>query len=246
MAAVSLLLIALAACASAPPRNPLAQWHGSPNYNPRRAQLIVLHHTDMDSAQGALQALSTPAPGRQVSSHYLIGADGHLYQLVADQDRAWHAGIGRWGELDDLNSASIGIELDNDGSAPFAEAQIQTLLRLLQDLTTRLNIAPQALVAHGDIAPTRKNDPSALFPWKRLADAGYGLWPRADAAAPPAGFDPWAAMRLIGYDLRDPAAARRAFQRRFRGRESEDWLPGDDAVLYDLQRQLMAMPAPAP
>lgn len=238
----ALLIAVLGACASAPARNPLAQWHGSPNHGPRRAQLIVLHHTEMDSAEGALRVLSAGDPERRVSAHYLIGADGRLYQLVSEQDRAWHAGAAHWGGIEDLNSASIGIELDNDGSAPFAEAQIQTLLRLLRDITQRLSIPPQLIVGHGDIAPTRKHDPSALFPWSRLAEAGFGLWPRAARTAAPAGFDRWAALRTIGYDLRDPAAAQRAFHRHYRGQDSEGWLEGDDEILFDLQRQLMAMP----
>lgn len=239
----ALLIAVLGACASVPERNPLAQWHGSPNYGPRRAQLIVLHHTEMDSAEGALRVLSAGDGERRVSAHYLIDAGGRLYQLVSEQDRAWHAGAGSWGGIEDLNSASIGIELDNDGSAPFAEAQIQTLLRLLRDITQRLAIPPQLIVGHGDIAPTRKHDPSALFPWSRLAEAGFGLWPRAERAAAPAGFDRWAALRTIGYDLRDPAAAQRAFHRHYRGQDSEGWLDGDEEILFDLQRQLMAMPA---
>ncbi|WP_223621790.1 N-acetylmuramoyl-L-alanine amidase [Lysobacter sp. ESA13C] len=242
------LILALGACATAPSHNPLAQWHGSPNYNERGAQLIVLHHTQMESAERALLTLQTRNSQGRVSAHYLIGADGRIYQLVADTMRAWHAGAGSWGEINDLNSASIGIELDNDGSEPFEQAQIDSLLRLLDDLTRRLNIPRHAIVAHGDLAPTRKTDPSVLFPWRRLAEAGFGLWPRATPAEPPAGFDAWAALRLVGYDLRDPGAALAAFHRRFRGNEAREWQPGDAAILFDLQRQLMQLPdgAPAP
>lgn len=247
LAALAAALIA-AGCASAPPHNPLAQWRGSPNFNERRAQLIVLHHTQMDSAQEALRTLQTANSQGKVSAHYLIGEDGRIYQLVAEDKRAWHAGSGSWGYASDLNSASIGIELDNDGDEPFAEAQIQSLLRLLDDLTRRLGLPRQAILAHGDLAPGRKSDPSARFPWKRLADAGFGLWPRDTLAPPPPGFDPWTALRLIGYDLRDPGAALASFHRRFRGNELRDWQPGDAEVLYDLQRQLVALPegAPAP
>ncbi|MFC3551378.1 N-acetylmuramoyl-L-alanine amidase [Lysobacter cavernae] len=243
-----LLLVGLTACASAPPvaRNPLADWRPSPNHNPRQASLIVVHHTEMDSAEAALRTLQTRNSGGRVSAHYLIGNDGRLYQLVADGERAWHAGASRWGGLADLNSASIGIELDNDGRSPFSTAQIDSLLRLLDDLTRRLDIPRQLVVGHGDIAPTRKSDPSVLFPWQRLAEAGFGLWPRAPLAPAPAGFDPWAALRLIGYDLSDPAAALRAFHRHYRGHEAEQWQPGDADLLHDLQRQLMAMPAMAP
>ncbi|MBW8811124.1 MAG: N-acetylmuramoyl-L-alanine amidase, partial [Lysobacter sp.] len=105
-AALSSLLFA-AGCASVPPHNPLAQWHASPNYNQRRAQLIMLHHTQQDSVEQSLQTLRTRNSQGQVSAHYLIGDDGRIYQLVADDQRAWHAGAGRWGDISDLNSASI-------------------------------------------------------------------------------------------------------------------------------------------
>lgn len=243
--ALALALLA-AGCASAPPHNPLAQWRGSPNFNERRAQLIVLHHTQMDSVGEALRTLQTANSQGKVSAHYLIGEDGRIYQLVAEDRRAWHAGAGSWGDVSDLNSASIGIELDNDGSEPFAEAQIHSLLRLLADLSKRLGLPRQAILAHGDLAPGRKTDPSVQFPWQRLADAGFGLWPRAAATAPPAGFDPWVALRLIGYDLRDPGAALAAFHRRFRGNEAREWQPGDAEALYDLQQQMLALPEGAP
>lgn len=240
-----LLLAVLAGCASAPMRNPLAQWRPSPNHNPRSAQLIVLHQTEMKSARAALLTLRTRNAQGRVSAHYLIGSDGRLYQLVAEDARAWHAGASRWAGLQDLNSASIGIELDNDGESPFTDAQVAALLRLLEDVSTRLQIPRHAVVAHGDIAPTRKRDPGVLFPWQRLAQAGFGLWPRVSRAAAPTGFDPWLALRLIGYDLRDQAAAVRAFHRHYRGNEGEAWQPGDVDLLHDLQLQLMAMPAAA-
>ena len=235
----------MAGCATTAQRNPMAEWRPSLNHNPRSAQMIVIHQTEMESAEAALLTLQTRnSPGR-VSAHYLIGDDVRLYQLVAEDERAWHAGASRWGGVADLNSGSIGIELDNDGVEPFNDAQIATLLKLLDDITGRLDIPRHLVIGHGDIAPTRKRDPSALFPWQHLAQAGYGLWPRGDAGPVPAGFEPWAALRLVGYDLRDPEAAVRAFHRHYRGNEESHWLPGDAELLYDLQRQLMEMPAPA-
>jgi N-acetylmuramoyl-L-alanine amidase len=121
--------------------------------------------------------------------------------------------------------------------------QVATLLRLLEDITTRLRIPPHLVVAHGDIAPARKRDPGVLFPWQRLARAGFGLWPRTPHTAPPPGFDPWVALRLIGYDLRDPAAAVRAFHRHYRGNEAETGHEGDAAIRHDLQEQLISRPA---
>lgn len=244
IATAMLLAACLAACASAPTRNPIAQWRSSPNHNVRSAQLIVLHHTQQNSVEEALLTLRTRNAQGRVSAHYLIGNDGRMVQLVSEDARAWHAGASRWAGVQDLNSSSIGIELDNDGESAFSEPQIQSLLRLLADITARLDIPPHLIVAHGDIAPTRKRDPSALFPWQRLAEAGFGLWPRAARAPPPPGFDPWLALRLIGYDLRDPAAAVRAFHRHYRAGEGEAWEPGDAEILHDLQLQLLELPAP--
>ena len=128
---------------------------------------------------------------------------------------------------------SIGIELDNDGESPFPPAQITSLLRLLDDLCTRLDIPRTQIVAHADFAPVRKRDPGFRFPWQQLAQAGFGLWPAADAG-PPDGFDPWLALRLIGYPLEDRAATVRAFHRHFRGTET-DVLDAEDArILHAL------------
>ncbi|MCC8512919.1 N-acetylmuramoyl-L-alanine amidase, partial [Xanthomonas hortorum] len=168
-AACCLVVLSLGACAHAPQRNPLAQWVPSPNYDTRRPILIVLHFTDQHSVQQSLSTLRGRNSGGRVSAHYLIGDDGQRYQLVSDDQRAWHGGAGRWGTITDINSASIGIELDNDGSEPFASAQIDSLLVLLDDLCTRLRIPRTQIVGHEDVAPTRKNDPGPLFPWKRLA-----------------------------------------------------------------------------
>ncbi|MFT4178369.1 MAG: N-acetylmuramoyl-L-alanine amidase [Thermomonas sp.] len=223
--------LTLAACAAHPVRNPLAEWVPSPNFDQRRPLVIVLHATEQQSAEESLHTLRTRNSRGPVSAHYLIGDDGRIYQLVADGERAWHAGIGRWGTLTELNSASIGIELDNDRGEPFSEAQITALLRLLEDLTTRLRIAKTQVIAHADMAPTRKRDPGSLFPWQRLADAGFGLWPKGELRDPPAGFDPWLAMAAIGYPLDNRAAAVRAFHRHYRGRDEDE----DPNVVFDAE-----------
>lgn len=242
--AVALLL---AGCAAAPARNPLATWAPSPNVGERRAQLIVLHFTGDASVQHSLKTLSTPNGGNPVSAHYVIGGDGHIYQLVADSMRAWHAGVGRWGTMTDVNSASIGIELDNDGSVPFASAQIDSLLRLLADLTDRLHIPHTQVIGHEDFAPTRKVDPGPLFPWKRLADAGFGLWPQGPLVDPPVSFDPWIALGAIGYPPDNRASVVHAFHDHYRGQQGigmeGDALDADDLrILYALTRQLSSPP----
>lgn len=232
----ALLLILLAGCVHTPAsqRNPLATWVPSENYEPRRPILIVIHATEQESVQRSLDTLRSRNHGGPVSAHYLIGRDGHRYQLVADDQRAWHAGAGRWGTITDVNSVSIGIELDNDGTAAFPPEQIDSLLVLLEDLCTRLRIPWTQIVAHSDFAPTRKKDPGPLFPWKRLAEAGFGVWPPDDAPPAPVGFDPWNALRLLGYPLTDRTATVRAFHRRFRGTETDVLDEEDLRILHAL------------
>ncbi len=238
----------LAACAHGPARNPMAQWVPSPNHDARRPQLVVIHYTEQDSVARSLDTLRTRNRGGRVSAHYLIGRDGALFQLVADDHRAWHAGAGRWGTIDDVNSASIGIELDNDGRSPFPQSQIATLLRLLDDLITRHRIPRTQVIGHADMAPARKIDPGPLFPWQQLAKAGFGTWPDAAAGPPPPAFDPLQALRLLGYpldDLADPAPAIRAYRMRYR-RDSATTLDAEDArILHALTTRAVQHPSPA-
>jgi N-acetylmuramoyl-L-alanine amidase len=236
---ILLVLALLAACAHAP-RNPLATWVPSPNHDIRRPVLIVLHYTNQHSVQESLHTLRTANSGGPVSAHYLVGADGHIYQLVADQLRAWHGGPGRWGTITDINSASIGIELDNDGTTPFAQPQIDSLLRLLTDLTERLHIPRTQIVGHQDFAPTRRDDPGPLFPWAQLAAAGFGRWPQGMLVDPPAGFDPWMALAVVGYPLDDRPAAVKAFHNHFRGIGGDVLDAQDSRILWNLVQQIEA------
>lgn len=235
---IVLLLCALllAACSHAPPRNPMARWVPSPNWDERRPVVIVLHYTEQDSVAQSLDTLRGRNSGGPVSSHYLVGDDGAIYQLVADAHRAWHAGGGRWGTITDLNSASIGIEIDNNGREPFSEPQVQALLRLLEDLSTRLRIPRSQVIGHSDLAPTRKIDPGALFPWRRLAEAGFGIWPADDAPPAPEGFDGMRALREVGYDTSDAEAVVRAFRLRFRGDAGTALDDEDLRILHALTR----------
>jgi N-acetylmuramoyl-L-alanine amidase len=241
---VALLLATLAGCASgprvAPQRSALAHWSPSPNFNARKAQLIVLHHTSIGDASAALNVLKTRNSQGPVSAHYLVEMDGRIDQLVDESDRAWHAGAARWGDMTDLNSSSIGIEIDNDGHSPFTQPQIDALIRLLADITTRLGIPRTAIVGHGDIAPGRKDDPSVQFPWATLASNGYGLWFDTPLIPAPPGFDSLAAMRLVGYDVSVPRTAIIAFHRHYRAMETDTLDATDASILYSLQRKLMA------
>ena len=231
---LTLPLLMLAACVHQAPRNPMAQWAPSENFDERRPRLIVLHATEMDSAEAALRVLKTENSGGRVSAHYLIAEDGRIFQLVSDSKRAWHAGGGRWRGINDLNSVSLGIELDNDGTEAFKPVQMAALKNLLADLCTRHAIPRDAVIAHGDMAPTRKRDPSVRFPWQELWQAGFGVWYAADLPEPPPEFDAVLALQTFGYDTRDLPAAVRAFSRRFRGEEHEVLDAADRRILYDL------------
>lgn len=149
-------------------------WVGTTNFNLRKPNYVVIHHTAQDSTAQTLKTFTVPRT--QVSAHYVIGRDGRVYHLLNDYLRAWHGGLAKWGNTTDINSSSIGIELDNNGTEPFAEAQIASLLQVLANLKKAYGIPTANFIGHADIAPSRKNDPSALFPWQRLATNGFGIW----------------------------------------------------------------------
>ncbi|WP_093117158.1 N-acetylmuramoyl-L-alanine amidase [Salinihabitans flavidus] len=137
--------------------------------------LIVLHHTAMQSDAAALERLC--APEAEVSAHYLIGAQGAVWRLVDEEARAWHAGAGQWGAIHDVNSYSIGIELDNRGDHPFSEPQMKALEVLLPQIMRRWGITAQGVIGHSDMAPCRKSDPGPRFDWRRLARQFLSVWP---------------------------------------------------------------------
>ncbi|CAM4148798.1 N-acetylmuramoyl-L-alanine amidase [Kerstersia similis] len=183
-AALLLGMLALAGCASVPPKPyMLDDSHRSVSHS-SRARFIVLHYTAADRAR-SLHLLSQGA----VSSHYLVSDEtpGKVYALVDENRAAWHAGASSWYGYTWLNGSSIGIEIVNPGWVddgrggrawpyPYSEEQIQAIIALVKDIAQRHGVAPQNIVAHSDIAPTRKQDPGPLFPWKRLAEAGLGRW----------------------------------------------------------------------
>lgn len=209
------------------------QWVGTIHFNLRKPNYIIIHHT----AQGSLeQTLHTfTAPHTQVSAHYVVGRHGEVYQMLNDYLRAWHAGAGKWGSVTDINSVSLGIELDNNGDEPFSDAQIYSLLNLLERLKTAYNIPATNFLAHADIAPARKTDPSVHFPWKKLAENGFGLWPEEPLLTPPELFNPRDALRIIGYDVSNLDAAIIAFKRRYVQEDIDPELtPYDLKVLYSL------------
>ncbi|MFT3967162.1 MAG: N-acetylmuramoyl-L-alanine amidase [Sphingobium sp.] len=194
----------------------------SPNFDDRSLPItmIVLHYTGMPDAHSAIQWLANPAS--KVSAHYVVTEDGNVVRMVDEAKRAWHAGRSHWRGIDDVNSASIGIEIVNPGHEwgyrPFPDAQIDALIPLVNDIVLRHRITRGNVVGHSDIAPTRKLDPGELFPWAKLARVRLAL-PRPTRNL----MDPhWSdggfmlALERFGYDIAEPEAAVRAFQRRFR------------------------------
>lgn len=191
----------------------------SPNWNARRGthtpDMIVLHYTGMQTGEEAIARLCDRAA--EVSAHYVIGERGELWQLVDDENRAWHAGVSCWQGERDINSRSIGIEIVNPGHEwgyrPFPKLQIDTVTALLKILIRTHGILPERIIGHSDIAPSRKEDPGELFPWQALAQEGIGVWPDDKAACSSKGLKD---LYAIGYD---PECAEdavwRAFHRHF-------------------------------
>jgi N-acetylmuramoyl-L-alanine amidase len=160
-------------------RNEAAETLGG---GPSRIDMLVLHYTGMQSATAALDRLCDPEA--RVSAHYVVEEDGTIWRLVAEERRAWHAGVSFWRGETGLNTPSIGIEIVNPGHQwgyrPFPEAQMQAVEALCRDILARRRIPAHRIVGHSDIAPTRKTDPGELFDWPRLSRAGIGLWAEAD------------------------------------------------------------------
>jgi N-acetylmuramoyl-L-alanine amidase len=149
-------------------------WVGTTNFNLRKPNYVVIHHTAQESVEQTLKTFTLPRT--QVSAHYVIAKDGTIYNMLNDYYRGWHAGAGKWGNNTDLNSSSIGIELDNNGEEEFSNLQIESLLKLLKVLKEKHDIPDANFIGHSDIAPSRKKDPNPNFPWEKLAGEGYGLW----------------------------------------------------------------------
>jgi N-acetylmuramoyl-L-alanine amidase len=247
-----LLVIVASACAPLPPEGTGEQgrrgadirteFRASANFDERRPNFVVIHHTSSTNIDRSLQVLTAAAS--RVSAHYLVARDGRIYHLVDERRRAWHAGESYWGGQRDLNSASIGIELDNDGYEAFPEAQITALLALLGDLKTYYKIPPENFLGHGDVAPGRKVDPSVLFPWRRLAEQGFGVWCDPPYPSVPAGLDTATMLQAFGYNVWNVDAAVSAFKRRF---SPEDPTPQmterDRSILYCLLLQSRSLAA---
>lgn len=208
---------------------------GTTNFTMRKPNFVIIHHTAQNSCEQTLKTFTLTRT--QVSAHYVICRDGVVHQMLNDYLRAHHAGAGKWGNVTDMNSCSIGIELDNNGFEPFSEKQINSLISLLDRLKKKYTIPAANFIGHGDLAPTRKNDPSILFPWKTLADKGFGMWYGALKDTLPTNFDHLQALRIIGYDVKDTTAAIRSFKRHFMQDSTKKINDADKLVLYHLMKK---------
>lgn len=218
----------------------------SPNFDDRAlpVTMLVLHYTGMPDAASAIQWLANPTS--KVSAHYVVTEDGQIVRMVSEAKRAWHAGRSYWRGINDVNSASIGIEIVNPGHEwgyrPFPIPQIEALIPLVHDILNRHHITRGNVVGHSDVAPARKQDPGELFPWATLARLRLAL-PRptrnlVDPHWSDGGF--MLALERFGYDITDPAAAVRAFQRRFRPELIDGVIDGECRAL------LLALLLPKP
>lgn len=193
----------------------------TPNFNDRKTDvidMIVLHYTGTESLNDAITRLCRKK--YEVSAHYLVAVNGDIYQMVAEEYRAWHAGVSYWRGETDINSRSIGIEIDNKGHDygynDYPDIQIASVVGLCKNLIEKYGIPPLNIVGHSDIAPSRKKDPGEKFPWHLLAMNGIGICPEiaADAVIPD-DFDYIKALNAIGYDITDIDATITAFKRRY-------------------------------
>lgn len=212
-------------------------WAGTTNFTMRRPNYVIIHHTAQNSCDQTIKTFTTQDT-REVSAHYVICKDGTVHHMLNDLLRAHHAGISKWGNTTDLNSSSIGIEIDNNGFEPFTDAQINSLTILLERLKKAYSIPTANFIGHGDIAPTRKNDPNWRFPWKQLSEKGFGLWwSDTTNVQVPANFDYLNAIRIIGYDIKDTTAAIVGFKRHFLQDTTKRMNPLATKVLYSLYKK---------
>ena len=239
--------------------------HPSPNFEPRRGtgqpDMLLLHYTGLMSCEKAIDWLSRPES--KVSCHYVVDEAGAITQMVAEEMRAWHAGVASWAGETDINSASVGIEIHNCGHElgypDFPEAQLVALEALSKDIIARHGIRPERVLAHSDVAPMRKKDPGEKFPWARLARSGIGHWVApemlnpadpgiAHDAAGPLVAEVQGKLREYGYGIEATGVLDAltefvvlAFQRHFRPERADGRI--DQSTISTLERLIAALPA---
>jgi N-acetylmuramoyl-L-alanine amidase len=216
----------------------------SPNVEPRfdgkTPRYLILHYTGMTSGKAAVDWLCNPAS--KVSCHYLVDLDGEIVQLVDEELRAWHAGVGSWqGEID-INSSSIGIEIQNAGhsagSPAFPEIQMQSVAQLSRDIMQRHAIPPQNVLAHSDVAPGRKIDPGETFDWDWLAEQGVGITVKSTTVNRSDADTVQKNLKALGYGVDDIKKSITAFQRHYRRSRVDGTVDGETC---DVLRRLVAL-----
>ena len=209
------------------------EWVGTTNFDLRKPNFVIIHHTAQNSCEQTLRTFTLERT--KVSAHYVICKDGTIHHMLNDYLRAWHGGVAKWGNNTDINSSSIGIELDNNGFEPFDSAQINSLILLLAKLKDTYKIPVNNFIGHGDIAPGRKVDPNIQFPWAQLALNGFGAWYEPNLTdSLPAGLSVPLALSMIGYDIKDSNNAILAFKRHFRQDSTANITESDKSVLSQL------------
>jgi len=209
---------------------------GTTNFTLRKPNFVVIHHTAQNSCEQTLKTFTLPRT--QVSSHYVICRDGTVFHMLNDYLRAHHAGVSKWGNATDLNSSSIGIEIDNNGSEPFTEQQMNSLLQLLERLKKTYGIPQANFIGHADVAPGRKVDPSRYFPWQTLAEKGFGFWYDTTGIQVPPDFNSLHALRIIGYNINDSLTAIQSYKIHFVPQDTTKVLTETDRkILFDLARK---------
>ncbi|HET6769294.1 MAG TPA: N-acetylmuramoyl-L-alanine amidase [Chitinophagaceae bacterium] len=211
-------------------------WVGTTNFTMRRPNFVVIHHTAQDSCGETLRTFTLPRTA--VSAHYVICRDGTIHHMLNDLLRAHHAGVSKWGNATDLNSMSIGIEIDNNGSEPFTEPQMNSLLQLLERLKRAYNIPQANFIGHADVAPGRKVDPSRFFSWQTLADKGFGFWFDTTNLDVPIDFNPLQALRIVGYNINKPEIAIQSYKIHFVPQDTTTVInESDKKILFDLMKK---------
>ena len=209
------------------------KWAGTTNMTMRKPNFVIIHHTAQNSCDQTLRTFTLQST--QVSAHYVICRNGTVFHMLNDLLRSHHAGQGKWGSITDMNSSSIGIEIDNNGIEPFTEQQMNSLLLLLERLKKAYNIPTANFIGHLDWAPGRKVDPSRYFSWKILAEKGFGHWYDTTNVNIPSDFNAMQGLRIVGYNINNPEAAIQSYKIHFVPQDSTKVLnEADKKIIYDL------------
>lgn len=211
-------------------------WVGTTNFSMRRPNFVIIHHTAQNSCDETYKTFTLHRTA--VSSHYVICREGTVQHMLNDLLRAHHAGVGKWGSVSDMNSQSIGIEIDNNGSEPFTEAQMNSLIGLLGRLKRAFNIPQGNFIGHLDWAPGRKVDPSRYFSWQALAEKGFGFWYDTTNVEVPLDFNPVQALRIIGYNTNKPEIAIQSYKIHYVPQDTTKVInDADRKIIFDLVKK---------